>query len=288
MFGPREGVTRPASEPPAPNETLWEAWLAQGRPPRQITHTILRGVLGRLPGFPRCKVCNRPHGGPFGAPLTLLGFGPSRKNPSLCNFCFERLPLGGAEVDVAVLFADVRGSTVLAEGSSSATFAALMNRFYRVATDALLAHGAVVDKLVGDEVVALFIPGLSGPEYRRLAARAGLALLRALGYGSTAGPWLDLGVGVHAGVAFVGNVGTTGVSDFTALGDTVNIAARLQGTAQAGEVVISEDLYRSVSNDYPDPAPRTVTLRGRTEPVAVRVLGVGDTRYGDRPDRQSA
>lgn len=263
-----------ADRPPAPHETSWEAWLVRGRPPLRITHTILRGVLGRLPGFPRCKLCNRPLAGPFGAPLTLIGFGASRKNPSLCSFCFERLPLGGAEVDVAVLFADVRGSTALAEGSSSATFAALMNRFYRVATDALLAHRAVVDKLVGDEVVALFLPGLSGPQYRQLAARAGLALLRALGYGSAAGPWLGLGVGVHAGVAFVGNAGTEGVSDFTALGDTVNIAARLQGTAGAGEVVISEDVYRSVSSDYPGPLRRTVTLRGRTEPVVIRVLDV--------------
>lgn len=263
-----------AGRPTAPNEASWEAWLVRGRPPLRITHTILRGVLGRLPGFPRCKLCNRPLGGPFGAPLTLLGFGASRKNPSLCSFCVERLPLGGAEVEVAVLFADVRGSTALAEGSSSATFAALMNRFYRVATDALLAHGAVVDKLVGDEVVALFLPGLSGPQYRQLAARAGLALLRALGYGSAAGSWLDLGVGVHAGVAFVGNVGTEGISDFTALGDTVNIAARLQGTARAGEVVMSEDVYRSVSHDYPGPAARTVTLPGRMEPVVIRVLDV--------------
>ena len=159
--------------------------------------------------------------------MAVLGFGPSRKNPVFCNFCFERLPLGGAHVDIAVLFADVRGSTALGERLAPAAFIALMNRFYRAATDVLLAHGAIVDKFVGDEVVALFIPGLSGPAYRSLAARAGRALVRAMGHGSGAGPWLALGVGVHAGAAFVGNVGTEGVADFTALGDTVNIAAQI-------------------------------------------------------------
>lgn len=254
------------------DRALWEAWLVHGRPPLRTLHVLMRGVLGRLPGFPRCKLCNRPLGGPFGAPLTLLGFGPSRKNPSLCDFCFERLPLGGAEVDVAVLFADVRGSTALAERSSPATFAALMNRFYRVATGVLLAHGALIDKLVGDEVVALFVPGLSGPAYRRLAATAGEALVRAVGYGGGGEPWLSLAVGVHAGEAFVGNVGTRDVADFTALGDTVNVAARLQGAAEAGQLVMSEAVYRAAADTYPDLGQRVVTVRGRTEPIPVRVL----------------
>lgn len=223
-----------------------------------------------MPGFPRCKLCNRPLAG--WASMAVLGFGPSRKNPLFCNFCFERLPLGGAQVDVAVLFADVRGSTALGERLAPAAFTVLMNRFYRATTDVLLAHGAIVDKLVGDEVVALFIPGLSGPAYRTLAVRAGGALMRAIGHGSAAGPWLALGVGVHAGAAFVGNVGTEGVADFTALGDTVNIAARLQATAEAGEVVMSDDVYLAAADRYPDLEPRTVVLRGRTQPVAIRVL----------------
>lgn len=264
-----EGPTVPGIGPGDP--ALWTAWLVDGRPPLRTLHVLLRGILGRLPGFPRCKLCNRPLGGPFGRPLTVLGFGPSRKNPSLCDFCFERLPLGGAEVDVAVLFADVRGSTGLAEGSSPAAFAALMDRFYRVATEVLLAHGALIDKLVGDEIVALFVRGLSGPAYRRLAATAGEALLRAVDP-SERGPWLAIGVGVHAGTAFVGNVGSGGVADFTALGDTVNVAARLQATAAAGELVLSADAYRSVADIHPDLEQRTVPIRGRAASVEVRVL----------------
>jgi len=233
-------------------------------------HLLFRGVLARLPGFPRCKLCNRPLEG--WASLSAIGLGPSRKNPLFCTFCFERLPLGGTQIDIAVLFADVRGSTGLGERLAPAAFAALMNRFYRLATDVLVAHGAIVDKLVGDEVVALFVPGLSGPGYRGLAARAGAALVRALGHGSAGGPLLGLGVGVHAGEAFVGNVGAGSIADFTALGDTVNTAARLRSAAASGEVVMSEAVYAAVVDAYPGLLPRTVELRGRTAPVAVRVI----------------
>lgn len=255
----------------AKDHALWEAWLVRGRPPLQSLHVAMRGVFGRLPGFPRCKLCNRPFTGPFGRPLALVGFGPSRKNPSLCDWCFERLPLGGAQVDVAVLFADLRGSTGMGERLSPAMFAAMMNRFYALATEVLLAHGAVVDKLVGDEVVALFLPGLSGPAYRALAAQAGEALVRAAA-DSTVSAGIDLGVGVHAGAAFVGNVGTGGVADFTALGDTVNVAARLQSVARAGELVMSEDVYLALAHPPSGLEKRIVELRGRSEPITVRVL----------------
>lgn len=182
------------------------------------------------------------------------------------------MPPGGAEADIAVLFADVRGSTRLGERLGPSGFAALMNRFYQAATNVLIAHDAIVDKMVGDEVMALFITGYCGSEYRRLATQAGEALLRAVGYGGTSEPWLPVGVSVHSGPAFVGNVGSGGVIDFTALGDTVNTAARLQSEAAGGEMVLSEAVYQAVADRYPDLEQRTLTLRGKDEPVVVRVL----------------
>lgn len=261
-----------ANDVDAKNRDLWEAWLLRGRPPLQSLHVAMRGVFGHLPGFPRCKLCNRPFAGPFGKPLAAIGFGPSRKNPSLCDWCFERLPLGGAQIDVAVLFADLRGSTGMGERLSPTTFAAMMNRFYALATEVLLAHGAVVDKLVGDEVVALFLPGLSGPSYRSLATQAGEALVRTGSERTVNELGIDLGVGVHAGVAFVGNVGTGGVADFTALGDTVNVAARLQSVARAGELVMSEEVYLALAHPPSGLEKRVVELRGRSGPITVHVL----------------
>jgi adenylate cyclase len=167
-----------------------------------------------------------------------------------------------------VLFADVRGSTSLGERAEPADFAALMNRFYRTATATLVAHDAVIDKLIGDEVMALFIRGVAGPEYRQRSVDAGAALLRAVGYGSGTDPWLAIGVGVHAGTAFVGNVGGNGVVDFTALGDVVNVAARLQAVAAPGEMVVGAGIHDGFAG-FGAGERRSVELRGHDEAVAV-------------------
>jgi adenylate cyclase len=200
--------------------------------------------------------------------LALAGFRPSRKNPNLCTRCCDGLPAGGAEVDVAVLFADVRGSTAAGERTLAADFAALLNRFYAAATHTLLRHDAVIDKLIGDEVMAIFVPGISGADYRRKAVRAGIELLRAVGGGTAEAPWLNLGVAVNAGVAYVGNVGEA-IVDFTALGDPVNVAARMQQAASSGELLVAA----GVADELVARAPRrTLTLRGREQPLAAYVL----------------
>jgi adenylate cyclase len=149
-----------------------------------------RRVFRYLPSAPRCKLCNNPFGGPVGRLMAMAGFSPSRKNPNLCSRCCDVLPPGGAEIDIAVLFVDVRGSTALGQGRVAADFASLLNRFYTAATHTLLRHDAVIDKLIGDEVMAFFVQGISGPDYRRRAVQAGVELLEAVGYGSDEGPWL--------------------------------------------------------------------------------------------------
>jgi adenylate cyclase len=228
-----------------------------------------RRIFRHLPSAPRCKLCNNPFGGPAGRILAAAGFRPSRKNPNLCTRCCDALPPGGAEVDVAVLFADVRGSTALGQRDRAADFAALLNRFYATATQTLLRHDAVIDKLIGDEIMAFFVRGISGPHYRRHAILAGMDLLSALGYGSDEGPWLDLGVAVNAGVAYVGNVGGS-VVDFTALGDPVNAAARMQRHAAAGEFLVAS----GVADDLMARTPRrALPLRGYGQPIDAYVLG---------------
>jgi adenylate cyclase len=147
------------------------------------------------------------------------------------------------------------------------TFAEVVNRFYGVATSVLLRHDALIDKLIGDEVMALFIPGVAGPDYRRRAVEAAADLLRGVGYGSAEGPWLDVGAAVNAGVAYVGNVGTHGVVDFTALGDPVNLASRLQALAAGGEVLIADDVHADVPTMFPGAPSRLLQVRGREAPV---------------------
>ena len=184
------------------------------------------------------------------------------------------LPPGGAEVDVAILFADVRGSTGLGERLGPTAFAALLNRFYQAAADVLLPRRAIIDKMIGDEVMAFFVPA-GIVQYRAEAVRAAIDLIKVVRQGPNGEPWLPLGIGVHAGMAFAGKIGAEGVHDFTVLGDTVNTAARLQAEAKAGEVVVSEALYESVADAYPGLEQRVLNLRGRDEPITVRVLVPG-------------
>jgi adenylate cyclase len=170
-----------------------------------------------------------------------------------------------------VLFADVRGYTARTEVSSPQDMARLMNRFYAAAIHVLSHHDAVIDKLVGDEVMALFIQGFAGRTYIEKMAEAAEDLLRDLDYGR-GDPWLPVGVGLDFGRAFVGNVGTAGVKDFTALGDVVNTAARIQGHAQPGQIVMTDRVYEVVGSRYPDALFAELTLKGKREPVPARIV----------------
>jgi len=173
---------------------------------------------------------------------------------------------------VGVLFADMRGYTAMAEKEAPEAIARLLNRFYAVATDVLASRDALIDKLVGDEVMALFLTGFTGPGCFRKMASAAEGLLRGVGHGSSEGPWLPLGIGMDFGLAFVGNVGAGEVKDFTALGDVVNTAARLQAEAKAGQIVMSERVYREVAERYPNVPLVELQLKGKSEPVAARVV----------------
>jgi adenylate cyclase len=171
----------------------------------------------------------------------------------------------------------VRGSTQLAARMRPVEFGALMERFFIAATKILTAGGAAIDKMVGDEVIALYLPGLigDGHNYRKNAVRAGIGLLRATGHADAGGPWLPIGVGIHSGVAFVGSIDTAhGTHEFAALGETMNLGARLVSAAGTGEVVISDAVWPDVAGEL-KAERRALDLKGIEGPVTVRVVRVG-------------
>lgn len=252
-------------------EEHWRAILTGAHP------DLRRGrqLFGRIPAHPRCKLCHAPFAGLGGALMRLLGKGPSDMNPLFCADCLSKTNLGGAEVELSMLFADVRGSTAMAERISPSEFTRILNRFYAAATGVLVRTDALIDKLVGDEVIGLYVPGYAGAEHARLAVEAAEELLRATGHADPGGPWLPIGIGVHTGVAFVGAVGTEGgVTDVTALGDAVNTAARLVGVAGPGEVLVSAAAAAAAGLSADTLERRQLDLKGRSEPVEVRVLRV--------------
>src|SRR6185369_1759719 len=261
-----------ASEPSA--EEVWRGILLGTDPRFGDSHAF----FARLPGNPRCYMCSAPFKGPGSIVARRMGRRPWAKNPHYCNGCFSLIETqhGGAEVECSLLFADVRGSTTIAEHMSPTEFRRLLDRFYDAAAQVIHDHGAILDKFVGDEAVAIFIPALSGELHAARAISAGRALLRVTGHGEPGGPWLPIGVGVHTGIAFVGAVGEGPSSTVTALGDTVNIAARLASAAGAGELLVSEDAARSAQLDGGQAERRDLELKGKSVRVPVVVLGVGE------------
>ena len=206
--------------------------------------------------------------------MRLLRLGPWQGNPKYCRGCFGALyrKREGAEIECSLLFADVRGSTSLAESMRPAEYRRLMDRFYGTAFDVLVAHDAFVDKFVGDEVIGIFVPALTEMLHAREAVTAALELLEATGHRGGS-PWLPVGIGVNTGVAYVGAVGTGEHVEFTALGDAVNITARLASAAGPGEVLVTEAALRAA--ELGDPFERrTLRLKGRSSPTEVAVLSL--------------
>jgi adenylate cyclase len=193
-----------------------------------------------------------------------------RDNPLLCKACFGPLSKhpGGAEIEISVLFADVRGSTGLAERSSASEFRALIQAYYRSAAAAIDINDGIIDKFLGDGVMALFVPVIAGQDHAGRAITAGRAILAAVERDGLGRKGLMVGAGVHTGEAFVGVVGSDEKIDFTALGDTVNIAARLGGIAGPGELLVSRAAWDRAGLDPPLTA-REVEITGRTGTLPV-------------------
>ena len=237
----------------------------------------LRRFWGQLPSPPRCKWCTRPFGGPGGLVMRALGLGPWPQNAKYCSGCYRvlRQSHGGAEVECSLLFADVRGSTPMAEPMRPRDFNRLMGRFYDTATDVLVRRDAIVDKFVGDEVVAIFVPAMAGPAHASVAIEAAVELLQRTGHGTRRKPWVPVGAGVNTGLAYVGTVGEGADTELTAMGDAVNTTARLASAAGAGEVLVTMQAARSAGMSDLPAQHRSLSLKGKSEPVDVLVLGAG-------------
>lgn len=251
----------------------WEAYFRYSAQP---SSRMFKRMLHMLPSEPRCGFCGAPFSGFGGRIVRPFGFQPSRKNPTLCAACIESAPPGGATTEAGVLFADLRGFTSLSERLSPAQSGAVLRRFYAHAASVFFPE-ALIDKLIGDEVMALYVPvfmrkSTSGitDEDRRATATVMMEhsreLLTRVGYGTHSGPEVELGIGLDFGEVFIGNIGDEQARDFTAIGDVVNTASRLQSHAGGGEIVLSERLGRLLA--APPGTLEELTLKGKAEPVA--------------------
>jgi adenylate cyclase len=172
-----------------------------------------------------------------------------------------------------ILFADLRGFTARFDGADPEEASIVLRRFYRCAEDVLFPE-AVIDKLIGDEVMALYLPilkrDMSPGDVPSVMLENARGLLRAVGYGSGEEPFVEMGIGLDVGEAFVGNIGQRALYDFTAVGDVVNTASRLQGEARGGEIMLSDRVASGLSGSVGDRIELALKGKAATQ-IAYRV-----------------
>jgi len=179
--------------------------------------------------------------------------------------------LGGAVVEVTAVFADLRGFTTFSEASTPEQIVAMLNRYFEVATAEILAAGGTIVQFVGDALMALFNAPVRQPDHALRAAAA--ALRMQAGIDAVGEPdWPRFRVGINTGPALVGNIGSTELRNFNAMGDAVNVAARLETTALPGQVVIGESTRALLPQGTVTEPLGELAVKGRRTPVVAHIL----------------
>ncbi|MBM3907500.1 MAG: adenylate/guanylate cyclase domain-containing protein [Gemmatimonadetes bacterium] len=180
----------------------------------------------------------------------------------------------GSIVEMSVLFADLTGFTSMTQRLGAERTYEIVDAFFRMANAELLRNDAFIDKYIGDAVMALFNVPIRNPNHARSAVSAALGIQAGMKQLSEAmGDELKARVGVATGYARVGRLGSTERKDYTAIGDVVNLAARLESAARPGEVLVDERAFAQVASDYPSLTPEVLNVKGLAEPVSAFRLG---------------
>jgi adenylate cyclase len=199
--------------------------------------------------------------------LRIKAFFESYVNPKIINELLqkERVELKGKRQEVTVFFMDIRGFTRLSERLPAEQVVQVLNKYFDIATSILFKHDGTVDKFVGDAVMALFNAPTAVKEHELKAVTAALEIQKALK------EWgkVEAGIGINTGEAVIGNIGSRHKVDYTAIGSTVNIASRLEGQTNAGDIVISKQVYDKVKHRFPTRHKEHVALKGKEKPVEI-------------------
>ena len=236
-----------------------------------------------------CKGCWQhmrmpvPIRGPLSIPLRALGIKKSQMNPNLCTICetnFTKVKKKKQVVIPAtVMFADLRGYTSLSQKIEGTEVVQMLHCFYDQCASAIWERDGIVNKFIGDAVLAIFNFPIMQEDHTRQAVLAGMEIQRKclaennLTMTTSEGNDVSIGVGIgiHTGNASIGEVGTA-YKDFTIIGPVVNMASRIQGAAKLGEILVTEAVYREVEDLFPNAETRTCRLKGIEEPVKAYLL----------------
>src|SRR5262249_7645850 len=193
-----------------------------------------------------CAVCGIPFSGLAAVFLRWRGIRRSPRNPNCCTQCGAHLEEGRL-VEMTVVFADLSSFTEMTGRLGATTTYSVVDEFLRLASTTLMSHGAFIDKYIGDAVMALFNVPIKRADQAAAPAAAKLQDLLP-GLSERLGMPLQASIGVASGFARVGRLGSDDIKDYTAIGDVVNQAARLQAQSGPTEIVVSQDVYREVAS----------------------------------------
>ncbi len=218
--------------------------------------------------------------GPFSYLFKAIGIKKSQMHPNLCTICESMFTKVKKHKQIAVpttiLFADLRGYTHLSQNIDSSTMNEVLHQFYDHSSIAVWENEGIVNKFIGDAVLAIFNFPLVRKDHVQNAVKAAIQLQKHCRdiknkVGLADEHMLGVGIGIHTGICNIGEVGNS-YKDFTAIGSTVNLAARLQGAALSGEILITEDVYKAIENDFPNLKSKLLQLKGIDEPVTSYII----------------
>jgi adenylate cyclase len=184
----------------------------------------------------------------------------------------ERIKLGGQLQEVTVMFSDLEGFTSVSEYTEPENLLAILNSYHELVVSIVQEHDGTIDKFIGDAVMALYNTPLTQPDHALRAVRTALAIRYHLpAFWEQFDPHyrMKINFGIHSGLAVVGNVGTPQIMNFSAVGDTINLASRLQGMGEDGQILLSQATYELLADEVQVRPIGLQNVKGRSEPVMI-------------------
>ncbi len=220
--------------------------------------------------------------GPLAAPFRVVGLHPSAMNPNLCTRCETRfkgiMRSAQLKLPLTILFADVRGYTSLSNSPDSPDVSGMLGRFYETCAEVIWDREGIINKLIGDAVLAVFNFPIVRRDHVSRAVEAAVELQRRCAElaATSEGPGggvipIGIGIGIHTGETLIGEVGQL-MRDFTVIGPVVNLTARLQGAAGPGEILVTEEVYHEAADALAGAEKRTYELKGFELPLTAYVI----------------
>lgn len=221
----------------------------------------------------QCWICGTPLSGIMSYIIRISGINRSERNPNICNRCNSHIR-EGQMVELSVLFADLSKFTELTHALGAEQTHEVVSAFLDMATTTLLKYGAFIDRYMGDAVMAFLNMPIRQEDHAAKAVAAAVEILA--GIDSLRKRFnLDLNssIGIATGWVWVGSLGSAVRKDYSAIGEVVNLAARLEEKAQPGEILVQTEVYDKVASDFPEACPETLRLKGFRDPVVGYHLG---------------